>query len=126
MKIMFGQHRTYAGNEFVFRIGTPDNEWRALLGTQLCPQVHQKMPKCFTKILSTGFQVKATGYLILTHTYMFYKLHCMHMNMRTLKLQDEVWSEKVLKKLKVSRDSCSDGVFGKKHFYKLTRELRQQ
>ena len=34
--------------------------------------------------------------------------------MRTLYLQDEVWLEKVLKKLRVFKDFCPDGVFGKR------------
>ena len=48
-EVLSGQHRTSAGNEFVFRVGTPDSEWRALLGTQLSPQVYRKMPKRLAK-----------------------------------------------------------------------------
>ena len=57
-EILSGQHRTYAGNEFIFRVGTPDSEWRSVLGTQLSPQVHHKMSKRLAKRLSAGFQDK--------------------------------------------------------------------
>ena len=57
-KVLSGQHRTHAGNEFVYGVRAVENEWRACFGTQLVPQVYRRMPKRLARRLSAGFQDK--------------------------------------------------------------------
>ena len=57
-ELLSGQHRTNAGDIFVFGPRSDETEWSAVFGYNLRPQIWKKMPMRLAKRLSAGFQAK--------------------------------------------------------------------
>ena len=110
-EILSGQHRTNAMDEFVNGVKAVESEWLAVLGRTLTPVFYRKMPLRLAKKLSAGFQDKESKPQVYINCYEISmpKWH-MSVNMHLL-LQDEIWSEIVLKRLRTVRERSKEGLF---------------
>jgi len=126
-ELLSGQHRTNAGDQFVFGPRSDEVEWSAVFGYSLRPQIWKKMPRRLARRLSAGFQAKESQPQVRKQKQWekLYSTPCV-LPKDACQLQDEVWSEKMMKWLKAIRAQSKNKSFGERNFSQLTSDERNK